>query len=98
LYANNSYPIDVRPYIPETLLTPPNAKFWKIHWSNVAGWSVTEKEAQGPLPRKAGLYSDNCFAETPEYLVMPLLIGPFCIISHAGLKSQSASDIWSKIL
>jgi len=37
------------------------------------------------LARKRGLYSDTLlFAGDPEFLVMPPIMGPVCLISHTG--------------
>ena len=43
---------------------------------------------QVPLAREGRLYLDVCAAAPP--MVMPLLMGPVCLLSRAGLKSQSA--------
>jgi len=41
LRARKSYLQDVDPPPPETLLTPPNSKSWKIHW--LWRWKVLPK-------------------------------------------------------
>jgi len=53
-----------------------------VNTSNVEGGSGTEDGTQGPLAKKGGFYLDELFAEAPDFLVTPLLMGPVCLISQ----------------
>ena len=61
--------------------------------SNVEGGSGKEQEAQGPLPREEGLYSDILFAWVPEFLVTPLPLGLVCLTTQG--QSEKLVRPWT---
>jgi len=49
------------------------------------GGSGMGEGTQGPLAGKGGLYLYIC-AGAPEFLVMPLLMGPVCLLSQGQFE------------
>jgi len=54
--------------------------------SNVDGGSGTVEEAQGPLARERGLYSDKFSAGAPKFIVTSLLMAPVRLISQGRFE------------
>ena len=66
-------------HLPRVPVGPP------ARWStatNVEGGSGIEEGTQGPLAKQEGQYMDELLALAPHFLVTPLLMGPFYLISQ----------------
>jgi len=56
---------------------------------HVAGESGTVDGGAGPLAREGELYLDKLFAGVPDFLVVPVLMAPVCLISRGPFEEQT---------